>query len=95
MIKLVKTAHAQLQNPIAANSLLGLLERLVDVLIQYGVVIAMFFVIYSGFLFVTARGNEEKIKSAKKTFLYTIIGSTVLLGASVIVTVIKATVETL
>ncbi|MAZ40808.1 hypothetical protein CL654_01685 [bacterium] len=95
MIKLVKTAHAQLQNPIAADNLLGLLQRLVDVLIQYGVVIAVFFIIYSGFLFVTARGSEDKIKSAKKTFLYTIIGASVLLGAWVIVTVIAETIETL
>jgi len=89
------SSSGELKNPIEAQDLLQLLQKLVEVLIEYGVVIAAFFIIYSGFLFVTARGSEEKVKQAKKTFWYTIIGATVVLGAWVIVTVIAETIESL
>lgn len=109
MLKIVNRVFAQeevdttggnpgsIDNPIGPNNqnLLQLLERLVDVLIQYGIVIAAFFIIYSGFLFVTARGNEGKVESAKKTFWYTILGAAILLGAKVIIVVIAETIETL
>jgi len=108
MILLIKKAFAQqgdnlgsgssvsLKNPLGENTdLLILLGRLVDVLIKYGVVIAAFFIIYSGFLFVTARGNEGKIETAKNTFLYTVLGSAVLLGAKVIIALVAETVKTL
>jgi hypothetical protein len=68
---------------------------LIDVLIKFGIPIAGLFVIYSGFLFVSARGSEDKVKTAKKTFYSTIIGTAILLGAWVIVTVISATVRAL
>jgi len=41
-------------------------------------------IIWSGFLFVTARGSDEQLKKAKSTFQWTIIGAVVLLGSSAI-----------
>ena len=49
-------------------------------------------IIYSGFLFVAARGNSEKLTKAKDTLLYTIIGAAILLGAWAIATMISSTV---
>jgi hypothetical protein len=51
-------------------------------------VIALFLII-SGFKFVAAQGNEEKLKDAKKTFQYTIIGAILLIGANVITEVVR------
>jgi len=50
-------------------------------------------IIYSGFLFVTAQGNSEKLTKAKKALLYTIIGAALLLGSYVIATAIGKTVD--
>jgi len=64
-----------------------------NVVLPIGAVIVVFMIIYSGFLFVTAQGSEDKIKNAKQTFLYTIIGAAVLLGALVISELIQKTFE--
>jgi hypothetical protein len=52
-------------------------------------------IIYSGLLFVTGRGNPEKIKQAKQTLTYTVIGAAIVLGAFVISAAIQGTVSQL
>lgn len=51
--------------------------------------------IYSGFLFVKARGNPEELKTAKGAFQYTLIGGTIILGALVFANALQATVSQL
>jgi hypothetical protein len=58
-------------------------------------VVAVCFIIYSGFLFVTARGKPEQITKAKTNFFWTIIGVAILLGARVIVSIITGTIESI
>ena len=48
--------------------------------------------LYSGFMFVSAQGNEAKLAQAKMNFLYVIIGGVVLLGAYVILELVTNTV---
>ena len=43
--------------------------------------IAVIFILWSGFLFVSAGGNPEKIKTARTTLLWAIIGLVVVTGA--------------
>mgnify|MGYP003394299859 FL=1 len=49
----------------------------------------------SGFMYVTAQGDETKIKTAHKSLLYTSIGTAVLLGAWTLANVICNTVNDL
>jgi hypothetical protein len=60
-----------------------------------GLIVAAVFIIYSGFLFVSARGSEDGIKRAKNAFFYTVLGTAILLGAGVIVEIVKATIGAL
>lgn len=71
----------------------GLLEEILRVIVLIGAPIAVLFIIYSGFLFVTARGNEDQLTKAKKTFLWTVIGTAILLGAQAIASVLGGTVD--
>lgn len=99
----VPSAHAQIgsppgggiQNPLTSNTLVGFLQNLLSVVVAFMIPIAALAIIYAGFLFVTARGNEEQLRKAKKTFFYTVIGTAVLLGAQVILSVIAATIKSL
>jgi heme/copper-type cytochrome/quinol oxidase subunit 2 len=68
-------------NPIKENNIYGLIKSILDFVVKIGAVVVVFYIIYAGFLFVTAQGNEEKISSAKKAFLWTVIGALILLGA--------------
>ena len=86
-----------LDNPFSkANSLFELLETVVnDILLPIGGVLAVLAFIYSGFLYVTAQGNETKLKTAHKALLYTSIGTAVLLGSWAIAKVIENTINQL
>jgi len=68
-------------NPIDATNIYELIYAVLDVVIKLGAVVVVFFLVYSGFLFVTAQGNEDKISKAKGAFLWTVVGAIVLLGA--------------
>lgn len=65
------------------------LEKIV---LPIGTIIAVFFIVYAGFLFVTAGGSEDKITTAKKTFYATAIGVAILLGSVAISNGIKNTI---
>jgi hypothetical protein len=71
------------------------LLALVDIVFLFGMPIVVLFIIYGGFLFVTAGDNEAQITKAKKTILWTLIGAAVLIGAKVIAAAIQATVLSL
>ncbi|MFA6520689.1 MAG: hypothetical protein WCT44_03730 [Candidatus Paceibacterota bacterium] len=61
--------------------------------IKIGIPVIALAIIYSGFLFVFARGNSEKLTKAKDTLLYTLIGAAILLGSWAIATLIQNTVN--
>lgn len=82
-----------IKNPLKIDSIPDLIFTFVEVATTIGFYIAVFFIIYSGFLFVTARGNETKLGKAKEAFLWTVIGTAVLLGARVIANVIQGTLN--
>lgn len=83
----------KIKNPIGVDSIQDLITKILDIMVQIGTPIAVLFIIYSGFLFVVARGNPEKINHAKEVFLYAIIGTVLLLGAFAISEIIKNTVN--
>jgi len=89
---------ATLDNPFGgrANTLFELLRIIIDdILLPIGGVLAVLSFIYSGLLYVTAQGNETKIKSAHQALLYTSVGTAILLGSWVIAQVIENTINQL
>ena len=85
----------QLCNPIGSEDLTTFVDKITATALKIGIPIAGLFIIWAGFKFVTARGDETAIKDAKKIFWYTIIGTAVLLAASLIATVLGDTVRQL
>lgn len=83
-----------LTNPLGGtDTFSGLIGLILDAVIVIGLPIAALFIIYAGFLFVTAQGNTEKITKAKLTFLWTIVGVGIFLAARVLSDVIGNTVN--
>lgn len=68
------------------------MHTLLEGVIKIGIPIIALAIIYSGFLFVFARGNSEKLGKAKDALLYSLIGSALLLGSWAIAKLISATV---
>ncbi len=91
----VSDSGKKLENPVNFDSLRELITAILDVIVQIGVPIAAVFLIYSGYLFVSARGDVGKIEDAKSIFLWTLVGIAVLLGASVLANLIDSTIDQL
>jgi hypothetical protein len=75
---------AQLVNPLEAETFSQLISKIISIVAEIGLPLAVVVLMYAGFLFVTARGNEEQIKTAKKVFFWAIVGTALILGAWVI-----------
>ena len=84
-----------IENPLKFKTLGEFVEELVTVARNIGMLVAVFSIVYAGFLKVTALGDEEKLKKANKAFLWSVIGTAVLLGAWLIATAIQGTVQEL
>lgn len=83
------------ENPLKHDTIEGFLRALLDFAIKIGYVVAIFFIVYSGFKFVAAQGKEAELTKAKQMLLWTIIGTAILIGAQVIATVIQNTIRAL
>lgn len=84
---------ARLDNPLKNDSLIGFFNDLLDVVMVFAVPIIVLFIIFSGFKYVTARGNSEAIATANRALLYAVIGGVLILGAKVLLAVISGTIE--
>jgi hypothetical protein len=99
LIIILSSAHyaeAALTNPLGEGSTFyGLIGKIVDVLIAIGIPVAVVFIIYAGFLFVTAGGSEDKVTKAKETLIWTLAGTALLVGAKTIASALQSTVTSL
>lgn len=89
------SSGGKILNPLASkniDSLTGLIKTLLEGVLKVGMPIIALAIIYSGFLFVAARGNPEKLTKAKEALLYTLIGAAILLGSWAIAELISSTV---
>ena len=72
--------------------LIEFLLAIISVLLLFALPIIIFFIMYAGFQFVTAAGNESKVSAAKSTLLWAVIGGVIILGSKLIITVIQGTI---
>jgi Type IV secretion system pilin len=83
-----------LTNPTAGagiGSIQDFIAAFLKAVVEISLPILTLFIVYSGFMFVTARGNPEKLRKARENFLYVIIGAILILGAWVLATLIAST----
>lgn len=94
-ITLANGVSFNIPNPLKASSFEQLARDVLDAVIQFGIPVLVVMIIYTGFKFVSAQGNESKLTEAKNALLWTFVGSAIVLGAFVILTVIENTVAAL
>ncbi len=89
--------YGKIPNPLGpgANSLNSFFDGIVSIVIQLGTIVAALGIMYGGFLYVTAQGNEEQLSKATKTIIWAFVGAAILLGARAIMSAIKGTVTDL
>lgn len=82
-----------LENPLSATSLFCFLKDILDVVLTIGVIVAVIFMVYAGFMYVTARGDTAKLSAAHKAFLGAVIGTAIIMGVWVIANAIVGTIN--
>ncbi len=84
-----------IENPLGSgkDNIKDIIASIMKVIVDIAIPIVVVMVIYSGFLLVMAQGNPDKLKEAKKTITWTLVGATILLGAQLISTVLVETVS--
>lgn len=89
------TISTKINNPLGEKltTIPAFIHEVVQIVLVVGIPIIALAIIYTGFLFVTAQGNSEKITKAKKALMYVLVGAALLLGAFVIANAIQATVD--
>lgn len=83
-----------LKNPLdpSISSIPAFFLAILDILLIFAIPLVVFFIIYAGFSYVTARGNPGKIQQAHMALLYALIGAVLIFGARAILDIIKNTV---
>ncbi len=88
-------AEGELCNPIKDGmGLWKLIEYIIrDVVVAIVAPIAIVLaLLWSGFMFIQAQGNEAKLVNARNNFLYVVVGAVLLVGAYVILEVLTSTI---
>jgi len=80
----------ELESPTKWKSIEDLGDAVVNLLFQISLVIAPLFIIIAGFYFVTAAGDPQKIETAKKIIIYTLIGLVIILASKGIIALVKS-----
>jgi hypothetical protein len=88
-------SRATFVNPISAGSIPELLSDLLKFFVRVATVLCVLYLVWSGFLFVKAQGNEQELKKAKQAFFYALVGTLLMLGAEAIADAIAKTVDEL
>jgi len=87
-------ASTELQNPLKADSFEGLFQNiLTDVIIPVSATIGVIFIIWAGFGFVMAQGNDTKLSEAKKRLKWVLIGVGIVIASEVILDLLLNTIR--
>ena len=93
---LVKATNTMIDNPLGDTTTLSqLIDEILNVIITIATPLAILAVIYAGFLFVKAQGDTTKLQEARTMLIWTVVGIMVLLGATLLSSVISGTITDL
>ncbi|QQR65380.1 hypothetical protein IPH92_02265 [Candidatus Kaiserbacteria bacterium] len=78
-------------NWLKAKDIPEFLLNIIDILLVFALPLIILYIMYAGYLFVTAQGNPGKVTEARTALLWAVVGGVIVLGAKIIVDVIQQT----
>ena len=75
------------------QDIVNLIGKIRDFFLVAGIIGIVIFIVWSGISYLTARGDPAKLKDVKKRFLWTIVGTIIILATFGIISTIKAFLE--
>ena len=85
--------NLRIKNPLTVNTIEEAIKKVMDVIVMISIPIIIIMFIVAGFMYIFARGDTGAITKAHNTFLYTLIGALLILGAWTIAAAIVGTVN--
>ena len=82
-------------NWIKSKTIPEFLLKIIDILLVFALPLIILYIMYAGYLFVTAQGNPGKVTEARTALLWAVVGGVIVLGAKIIVDVIQGTAAAL
>ncbi len=79
----------ELKNPIDSEDFAAIVKKIAELIVKVALPILVVMIIWAGAQFVFAQGNEQKLKDAKTTLWYSLIGALLVVGAFAIATAIE------
>ena len=89
---LAAASYDILPEPIKYKTIDSLVLALLTLFYQIMLPIVALYIMYAGFLYVAARGNEDKLKKAHQALTYSLLGAAIILGAALAVRIIQGTI---
>lgn len=86
---------ATLENPLKFPNIEKFIEGVLQAIVIIALPIITVFIVWAGFLYISARGNAGQIERAHQNFKWVIIGTILILSAWVLATLIGGTVRQL
>ena len=86
-----RAGGTQILNPNTNADLNAVLTSLFKAISEVGAMLLAIMIIWTGFLFVTAGGNDAKLATAKKSLIWIVVGGAIVIGATGIAELIKQT----
>ncbi len=77
-------------NPLGTASVSEIIARVIRGLLGVTGAFALFFVIQGGFIWMTSRGNAEKVKAGRESMVWAILGILAIFGSYVVINIIFA-----
>jgi hypothetical protein len=84
------TGESVITNPITAENIPDILNEIINFMLTIAGPIAVVMTIYAAYLFITAGDNQERVKTARKTLMFVIIGVAILILSKGIVSLTKS-----
>ena len=86
-------AASAFESPLKFRTIEDFIQGVLQAFVYIALPIVAFFIVYAGFQFLTAQGNEGKLTTAKENFKNVIIGASLALGAWALAMLIKGTID--
>lgn len=71
-------AFAQIENPIGCDDISACILRVVNYVLGLAGVLALAGIVYGGFLYISASGNQDRVEAGKNAVMYSVIGLVVI-----------------
>jgi len=80
-------------NAITMQEIMDIVKQIATYLSIIAIIIAVIFIIIGGIIWMASRGNEDMVKTGRRTILYGIYGALVVLAVGVILQTLAALVS--